>query len=49
MGNVAQIARLVARGYTGDVSLEPFSEQVQRLERKAFLEAARETIGILTR
>lgn len=49
MGNVAQIARLVARGYTGDVSLEPFSEQVQRLERKAFLDAARETIGILTR
>ena len=49
MGNVAQIARLVARGYAGDVSLEPFSEQVQKLDRKAFLEAARETIGILTR
>ena len=49
MGNVAQIARLVARGYAGDVSLEPFSEQVQRLDRKAFLEAARETIGILAR
>ena len=49
MGNVGQIARLIARGYTGDVSLEPFSEQVQRLDRKAFLEAARETIDILTR
>jgi len=49
MGNVAQIARLVARGYTGDVSLEPFSSEVQQLDRKAFLKAARETIGILTR
>ena len=49
MGNVAQIARLVARGYAGDVSLEPFSSEVQKLDRKAFLEAARETIGILTR
>jgi 2-keto-myo-inositol isomerase len=49
MDNVGQIARLIARGYTGDVSMEPFSEQVQRLDRKAFLEAARETIGILTR
>jgi 2-keto-myo-inositol isomerase len=49
MGTVEQIARLVARGYTGDVSLEPFSEQIQRLDRKAFLEAARETIALLTR
>jgi 2-keto-myo-inositol isomerase len=49
MGNVEQIARLIARGYAGDVSLEPFSEQVQRLDRTAFVKAARETIGILTR
>ena len=49
MGNVEQIARLLARGYAGDVSLEPFSEQVQRLERTAFLEAARKSIGVLTR
>jgi 2-keto-myo-inositol isomerase len=49
MGNVQQIARLIARGYAGDVSLEPFSEQVQRLDRKAFREAVRQTIGILTR
>lgn len=49
IGNVEQVARLRARGYTGDVSLEPFSEQVQRLGREAFLEAMRATIGILTR
>jgi 2-keto-myo-inositol isomerase len=49
MGNVEQITRLLARGYAGDVSLEPFSAEIQRLDRKAFLAAARETIGILTR
>jgi 2-keto-myo-inositol isomerase len=49
MGNVGQIARLIARGYTGDVSLEPFSAQVQHLDRRAFLEAVRKTIDILTR
>jgi predicted xylose isomerase-like sugar epimerase len=49
MGNVGQITRLVARGYAGDVSLEPFSAEIQGLDRKAFLAAARETIGILTR
>ena len=48
MGNVGQITRLVARGYAGDVSLEPFSAEIQGLDRKAFLAAARETIGILT-
>jgi 2-keto-myo-inositol isomerase len=49
MDNVGQIARLLARGYAGDVSLEPFSADVQCLERKAFLEAARKSIDILTR
>jgi 2-keto-myo-inositol isomerase len=49
MGNVEQIARLLARGYGGEVSLEPFAEQVQRLERKVFRDAVRETIGILSR
>lgn len=49
MGNVEQIHRLLARGYAGDVSLEPFSEEVQRLERKAFLEEAGKALGLLTR
>jgi 2-keto-myo-inositol isomerase len=49
MDNVGQISRLLARGYAGDVSLEPFSADVQRLERKAFLEAARKSIDLLTR
>jgi 2-keto-myo-inositol isomerase len=49
MGNVEQIARLLARGYSGDVSLEPFSAEVQRLDRTAFVEAARESVGLLTR
>ncbi len=34
--NVGQIARLIARGYAGDVSLEPFAPQVQDLDRAAF-------------
>jgi 2-keto-myo-inositol isomerase len=49
MGNVDQIARLLALGYTGDVSLEPFSEEVQRLERKVFLEEVRKSVDMLTR
>lgn len=49
MGNVEQIARLIARGYTGDVSLEPFSSEVQRLEKKAFMDAARKCIDTLAR
>ncbi len=49
MGNVEQIARLTARGYAGNVSFEPFSEQVQRLERTAFLKAARQSIDLLCR
>jgi 2-keto-myo-inositol isomerase len=49
MDNVGQIARLLARGYAGNVSLEPFSAQVQRLERGAFAEAVRQTVDLLTR
>jgi 2-keto-myo-inositol isomerase len=49
MGNVEQIARLAARGYDGNVSLEPFSAAVQRLERPAFLQAVRQSIDLLTR
>jgi 2-keto-myo-inositol isomerase len=49
MGNVEQIARLIARGYAGDVSLEPFSSEVQKLGKKAFIDATRKCIDILTR
>ena len=49
MGNVEQISRLVARGYTGNVSLEPFSAEVQRLDRQAFLQAVRQCIDLLAR
>jgi 2-keto-myo-inositol isomerase len=45
--NVGQLARLIARGYAGDVSLEPFAPQVQDLDRATFREALRRTIGIL--
>jgi 2-keto-myo-inositol isomerase len=49
VGNVEQIARLISRGYSGDVSLEPFSPDVQKLGKLAFLDAARRCIGILVR
>lgn len=47
--NVGQLARLAARGYAGDVSLEPFSGEVQDLDRAAFIAAARETLALLAR
>jgi 2-keto-myo-inositol isomerase len=47
IGNVEQVTRLLALGYDGPVSLEPFSAEVQQLDRKAFLRAARETIAVL--
>ena len=49
MGNIEQIERLTSMGYRGNVSLEPFSTQVQDMEKKDFLKAAARCIEVLTR
>ncbi len=44
MGSREQIARLVSLGYTGDISFEPFSADVQRMSRDALAAALTESI-----
>ncbi len=43
-----QIARHVRLGYTGDISLEPFSPDVQRMGRKELAEALRASTAYLS-
>ncbi len=47
MGSREQIARLVSLGYTGDISFEPFSADVQRMSRDALATALTESIEYL--
>ncbi|MGO9307704.1 MAG: TIM barrel protein [Spirochaetia bacterium] len=46
-GSREQIARLVTLGYTGDISFEPFSAEVQRLSRDALAAALTKSIEYL--
>jgi len=48
MGSREQIARLVALGYAGDISFEPFSADVQRMSRDALAAALRKSIEFLS-
>jgi 2-keto-myo-inositol isomerase len=47
MGSREQIARMVSLGYTGDISFEPFSADVQRMSREALADAVTESIEYL--
>ncbi len=49
MGNREQLSRLIRMGYTGNVCLEPFSPEVQRLPRGQLLSAVDRCIELLTR
>jgi 2-keto-myo-inositol isomerase len=47
MGSREQIARMVTLGYTGDISFEPFSADVQKMNRDALAAALTESIEYL--
>ena len=48
MGSREQIDQLVALGYEGDISFEPFSADVQRMSRDALAAALRKSIEFLS-
>ena len=48
IANIAQIARLMKRGYEGDVSFEPFSPSVQGMDRETFMKTTQASIEMLT-
>jgi predicted xylose isomerase-like sugar epimerase len=47
MGNKELIARLLAQGYLGDFSFEPFSAKVQELDSGALKKALTESLAYL--
>lgn len=47
IGNVEQITRLEKLGYRGNISFEPFSPEVHRLDREGIEKAIRQSVGIL--
>jgi 2-keto-myo-inositol isomerase len=49
VGNIDQIARLIDGGYTGDIALEPFSPQVQDMEKRDLLMATTRCVEFLIR
>ena len=49
LGTLVQLAILTSLGYTGVVSLECFSPQLQQMDQRAFVKTARTCIQLLTK